>query len=276
MPKLQRIVQRGRRVIPRGWTPLLRLCASVNPSLRTYPAHMQNGETMYLDMREKMCHGYFFHGEVRHERGTEVLLRKVLGQGSTFVDIGANLGYYTRVASRLVGEQGQVHSFDPMPMVFSLLQKNTQDLCNVKLHNVALSNSHGKMHFSVRDKGDMSSLGDDSSAKEVITVETITMDQALRDTKRIDLIKMDVEGFELEVLQGARQSILDHHPVVYFEHLQHYLDDRGQRYAHFESFFGDLGYKLEYINHETPEAQITSEKPATYIVAMPIEYRIRD
>ena len=97
-------------------------------------------------------------GCLPHEDGAPRLLRTVLTPGSVFVDIGANVGYFTRMASKLVGEQGRVLAFEPMPRAERILRLNTRDLSNVEVFPVALSSVEGLAEFYVRKRGDTSSL----------------------------------------------------------------------------------------------------------------------
>ena len=73
------------------------------PGLQTYCAKMGQVDYLHLDLRESMCLGYLFFEGLPHELGTERLLRQVLKSADTFIDIGANVGYFTRMASFLVG-----------------------------------------------------------------------------------------------------------------------------------------------------------------------------
>ena len=96
MLTFQKLIQSGKRLIPRGWSPFLRLMAKIIPKMRNYPALLKNGDTLYINLEENMCHGYFYFGEVSDEQYTDAFFKKVVDRGDTFLDIGANVGYYTR------------------------------------------------------------------------------------------------------------------------------------------------------------------------------------
>jgi FkbM family methyltransferase len=269
MPALQRLVRRGRSVFPVGWSPLLRGAARLHPRLRRYPARMQNGDRLHLDLRENMCLGYFYHGEVPHEMATEVLLKRILRPGSSFVDIGANVGYYTRLASRLVGPGGRVVAFEPLLAALALLRLNTAELENTDVHAVALSDFVGEATFAIRKHGDTSSLRTASDGSREIRVEVTTADCMLRDLPAISLIKIDVEGFELEVLRGAEETIRQHRPVVYFECLPEFLESRGHAMESFQSYFEEADYRLAWANQADPERKLVSDTPSIYMIATP-------
>ena len=86
------------------------------------------------------------------------MLQRFLNDGGVFVDVGANVGYYTRIASRLVGCGGGVLAFEPMPAALRVLAMNCADLTNVRLYPVALGDVAGETTFYVRKMGDTSSL----------------------------------------------------------------------------------------------------------------------
>lgn len=272
MPTLQTIVRGGRKIIPRGWAPLVQTGARLIPNLQSYRAETESGDHFYLDLREKMCLGIFFDRGQPHERGTEALLHYVLKRGHTFVDVGANLGFYARVASSLVGDVGQVYAFEPMPAAFRLLRMNTDNLTNVTLHDDALSDREGVGEFYVRDHGDASSLISDGDGRP-IQVKLTTLDKKLSreeiGSRRVDFIKIDVEGAELNVLRGAVKTIQAHQPIVYFEFLPIYAEQYGFRYADFAEFFKRLDYSLHWINHSGNGCGVFGSETSTYIVALP-------
>jgi FkbM family methyltransferase len=267
---LQATVNIARRVIPRGWAPLIAAAARVVPSLQRYRARLSDGGEIYLDLREFMCFSYFFYGGVPHEMGTEKLLRRVLSDGAVFVDVGANIGYFTKLASRLVGATGRVFAFEPMPAALRLLRMNTSQLPNVTVLPLALSDMKGAATFYVRKKGDTSSLSHDPGANPVpVTVDTL--DESLAGQPRIDVIKIDVEGSELEVLRGGRAILERKRPIVYFEFLPCFAEPRGIRAETFQEFFKPFDYGLRWINHSPSDPSIMSDIPSTYVVAVPKE-----
>lgn len=131
------------------------------------------------------------------------VIKGLVKEGDIIVDAGANIGYYTILLSRAVGSKGKVYAFEPGKECFDLLRRNVKlNRCyNVVLINKALSNKEGKIKFYIneQDKGSSSMLKD-SLGTEVI-VEGTTLDKEV--TEPIDFMKMDIEGSELQALQGA-------------------------------------------------------------------------
>lgn len=150
-------------------------------------------------------------------------LRNLLLPGATFVDVGANLGIYTLVASRIVGCRGRVIALEPSAQSFPLLQKNItlNRLTNVCCLQVALSAERGTVrlyHAPCCSSGN--SLAQDPSFPESFeNVPAETLDDLLQRMPAggVDVIKMDVQGAEELVLRGAQEAIASMNPAVIFE-----------------------------------------------------------
>ena len=141
-----------------------------------------------------------------------------LDSGMVFIDIGASYGFYTLLASSLVEPCGKVISFEPNPTVRRRLFFHVMvNRCNnVILEGIALSDSVGEREFYiVREHSDLSGFATPVDCDYIrIIVETNTLDQYLKQRGiyyKVDLVKVDVEGAELQVLMGSRQ-LLTHRP----------------------------------------------------------------
>lgn len=270
MPLLQTLVRSARKLLPRGWAPLLQKSARWLPNLQSYRARIAGNDLLHLDLRQSMCLTIFFYQGQPHEQGTEALLRYILKPGDTFVDVGANVGFYTRIGSTLVGETGRVFAFEPLPAALRLLKMNTESLTNVVVDASALSDHQGEEDFHVREQGDTSSLlaGEPGSK---VRVAVTTLDRRLlgEDATRVDFMKIDVEGAELSVLRGATKMIEKYQPLVYFEFLPLYAAQHGFGYEDFVRFFQPLGYSLRWINHEGTGPDLFGATESTYLIAIP-------
>jgi FkbM family methyltransferase len=216
-----------------------------------------------------MCLGYFFHGGLRHEAGVERVLRKSLRPGSVFVDVGANIGLYTRLASRIVGPSGRVYAMEPQPAALRLLQANARDLPNTTILPLAIGEQSGEMEFFIKEKGDTSSFDPDGAASSV-RVPVSTLDRELSTAARVDLVKIDVEGFEMEVLRGAVETLRRHRPLVCFEFVTDYAARRGFTIDDYRAVFAPFGYTLQWIEATGRGPSLTSETPSSDILATPL------
>jgi FkbM family methyltransferase len=142
------------------------------------------------------------------------------------VDVGAYSGVISILCAK-VNAGAVVHAFEPNPYACKLLIRNVQanNLSNVTLHKLALSNITTKQNLYLKNASGVtatSSLERDypnnvAIEGEVISVNTCTLDEYFESS--IDLVKIDVEGHELQVLQGMRQHLLNSHPIVVTEAL---------------------------------------------------------
>jgi len=151
-----------------------------------------------------------------------IYLEKVLSSKAVFIDVGANLGIYTLVASRLVGRAGRVIAIEPSVQSFPALQKNiaVNRLTNVLPLPVALAEKTAKTWLHHGINPGQNSFGKDPSCNGVgEEVVTETLDSVLLQASvdHVDLIKMDVEGAEELVLRGASRVVTSERPLIIFE-----------------------------------------------------------
>jgi len=130
------------------------------------------------------------------------------------IDIGAHVGYYTLLAAKLVGPTGKVYAFEPEPGNHSTLQKNIQlnNYQNIVATRIAVSDRRGRasMYLTSLDSGRHSLFQHGLPKLGSTQVETTTLDWFLesQDAPRVDLIKIDVEGAEVDVLDGMHQLLI--------------------------------------------------------------------
>ena len=142
---------------------------------------------------------------------TEALLR-LTDIGDTAIDVGANVGYMTSVMAASAGPTGRVLAFEPNPGLFRLLAQTTNGWgagCDVQVRPAAVSNREGTAQLVIpRDAHNdgLARLGTAEGDAEVCDVECVTLDSLLSDA-RVGVLKIDVEGHEAEVLQGARELL---------------------------------------------------------------------
>lgn len=146
---------------------------------------------------------------LRQEEETDLeIVRRLLKPGQSFVDCGANIGIWTLVAASAVGTNGKVFAFEPNPATFEKLSQNVSLLelaSHIQLFASAVGSTNTNLPFSCEKSHNISQIVEMLN-NESILVSVVSLDLALRDNK-IDGIKIDVEGFELEVLQGAKSII---------------------------------------------------------------------
>lgn len=176
---------------------------------------------------------YFFGLLGRNELLLTDFVINNLKAGDVFIDVGANVGYYTLLASTIVGEGGQVHSFEPTPNLFEILQKNTILKRNTFLNQQALCDREGIIsftNFGLEYSGYNSVLPPtklfaDGRLKEklirlgkTISIKAVTLDSYCKiNNLHPNFIKLDTEGSEYNILLGAEEMIVTYRPIVTVE-----------------------------------------------------------
>jgi FkbM family methyltransferase len=156
-----------------------------------------------------------------------VVLREFAGPGDVAVDVGAHRGVYTSRLSRLVGSAGHVHAFEPNPESQSVLEAVVKRRRNVTLHATALSDHAGSAVLMrplgggghrIDAMGSLSNPQVEAAPHDVVDVALARLDDELAsESRRISLIKIDVEGHEQPVLEGATGVLADSRPALVLE-----------------------------------------------------------
>ena len=145
------------------------------------------------------------------EKLTTEMFKNVVKEGDVVLDLGANVGYYSLLAARLIGEKGKVYAFEPEPVNYSLLLKNIElnGYDNVVAVQKAVSNVAGKVRLFL-DKKDTGAhtIYQPDDEREFTEVESVILDDFFKDKEHpINVIKMDVEGAEMAAFSGMDRII---------------------------------------------------------------------
>jgi len=145
------------------------------------------------------------------DRPERRLLKAILSAGDVVVDAGANIGVYSQFLSRCVGATGVVHSFEPSPENFKRLESATRKLGNVRLRQAAVGESSGtsKLYLSDKLNVDHRAYASEGDSRRAVPIDIIALDDYFNPGQRIDLIKMDIQGYELHALRGANRVLAD-------------------------------------------------------------------
>lgn len=132
-------------------------------------------------------------------------LKKHITPGMTVIDVGANIGFYTRILSDLVGPRGKVIAFEPDPDNFSRLQKVVSGAKNVVIHQLAVGKQTKNIFlFKSSNLNVDHHTYQSSESREKVKISCVSLDDFLKG-ESVDVVKMDVQGFEHEVLQGMKK-----------------------------------------------------------------------
>lgn len=209
---------------------------------------LPDGSTVLCDLSDYIQRQIWFWGAF--DLAEAFVFSRLVRPGMVLVDAGANIGQYTLLGSTAVGAAGAVHSFEPVPQNWRHLRHHVElNRCaNVHLNQLGLWDSSRKMlvgmpagitgnagAFSVRGGAEPSG----------VEISVITLDEYLAHNKvdRVDFLKLDVEGAEPWVIQGAMGTLERDRPLILMEVNRAALEDLGASPAKLWNTFAALGYR---------------------------------
>ena len=188
------------------------------------------GEKMYVVFPEGMSSTIYQYGSIDVGQTLTRSLLHYLKPGMTFFDVGSHYGYFSLLASHIVGDSGQVHAFEPTPRTFRTLQKNAATKKNIHAnHNAAW---HYETELTLQDYGlffsGFNSVFDarlennhkeETAAKKTeYNVQAITIDGYVERTGACpDFVKIDAESAEPYIIQGMANTLAQHKPILALE-----------------------------------------------------------
>lgn len=196
------------------------------------------GKCKFLEKDTYVGRSMFSYGEYNPDE-TEMIISLAAGR---CLDVGANIGV---ISQALIASGFSVEAFEPQPEIFKLLVENCASMSLLESghyeHNVAIGAQAGvanmpKVHYSVKNNFGGLGIGTPSIYGN-IEVPVVTIDSF--EYRDVGFIKVDVEGYELEVLEGAQETIKRCKPVMYLE------DDRDNKSAALRKYLDYLGYSIE-------------------------------
>lgn len=167
-------------------------------------------------------------------------------RGSLVVDVGANIGDHTIAYIEAAGPHGLVIAYEPHPLAFECLWRNCRSSINIR---TALGNSLGNVSFA---RDEMNVGASYISYSGTHTVALTTLDSEMHrlsnqiGSRQLSLIKIDCEGYELEILKGARQTILSHKPIMVAELNKGALERAGTSQQEVLDYVQELGYRIQF------------------------------
>jgi FkbM family methyltransferase len=174
----------------------------------------------------KSFRNLFFLRKITRKMGLNTILFKIIYRGNSYeelfdtyfsnniksdfcvYDVGANMGYYSLIFSKLVGEEGAVISFEPSLINFNKLNENVKSTSNITTLNIGVGNSESKLFISqgADDIGATSRISD-KATENGQWVDIMSIDNIVTKNRFPNAIKIDVEGFEVEVIEGAINTL---------------------------------------------------------------------
>nr|WP_295106840.1 FkbM family methyltransferase [uncultured Caulobacter sp.] len=210
------------------------------------------------------------------EPGTTDVLRRLVQPGMVVADVGANIGLLTLVMAWAAGPGGKVIAFEPEAVPRSNLEKmkHLNGLSWVEVRDQAVGEKAGQLTFHVSDiigHSSLYALPENEGSRE-IQVEVVPLDD-VAPAKRMDVVKIDVEGAELDVLAGMTGVIAKNPDLaIVAEFGPEHLKRVGQTPAQWFKAFADAGFKAYMIDEATGAAEPTNAKAAAKVVSANIAF----
>jgi len=207
------------------------------------------------------------------------ILKKFLKSGDTFVDVGANVGYVSSFALGLVGQSGEVHSFEPVPRYLQRLESIRDINPNVPLYinGVALGEEVGTSSISVS----FSNIGwntvvadfmnpEDTAAKIEVRMETLDNYFAAKNIRWPRIVKIDTEGYEYPIIKGFQRYLrsCNELPMLVVEIMPTAYPKLGLSLHDFSSFMKTMGY-VSYDTDLARQVDIANAKKIVDVVFIP-------
>lgn len=205
------------------------------------------------DLKELIDWNVYFYGA--YEKDGLKLMKHLLNNkpDPIFLDIGANTGVYSIFMSKFCKE---VHAFEPAEKAIEALKTNIKinNIKNIFIHNIGLGERTGRLNLLVPLRygtGNSSFVYNGPQNTESVEVDVVKGDEAVKklNLKKIDLIKIDVEGFEKDVLAGLKETIKKYHPIIFME-ITEFTKKNFPDIDKWNSVFG--GYKIFNLVEHAP------------------------
>ncbi len=231
-----------------------------------------NGIKITVNLQSHIDAQIFWQGFQEADRGEVILMKKLLNPDSVFIDIGANIGVFSLVAASIV-KNGQIHAFEPSKRLFNNLNANIalNGFTNLKTNNLGLfsettnKNLHHPQGVGMINAGAASLFPEhqveiDNNEVEQISLITFDSYAEKNNLPKIDLIKMDIEGAEMNALKGAKNSLVQFKPLILMELDEDCLNRAGSSFKEVLDFFGALNYEINTIDFNGNITKVESIK----------------
>ena len=155
-----------------------------------------------------------------HEPLSTKILMENLHEGMSIADVGANLGYFALQEAKVVGPKGVVYAIEPIPQNFFLLRHNValNNLKNIQVFNLAIGDEDGSLDLFLSYASNWASaFKTPINIDQKITVPSKRLDTFLKDKGKVDLVRMDVEGYETKIVDGMEETLKQKNLMLFIE-----------------------------------------------------------
>jgi FkbM family methyltransferase len=222
------------------------------------------GEWLYKNTYSIYKPLYFFYKRMTEQNEIN-LLEKHINKNDTVVDIGSNIGFYTILISKLVGQNGKVYAFEPDKLNFERLKKNTHHLKNVVLENKAVGKKTELIKLYYSELNVDHRTYPINNANNFIEIQSVSLNEYFENKEKIDFIKMDIQGYEPYALQGMTDILEKNKNIKLLSEFWPFgLEESGysalQYFKYLKNFFSNIMILQKNQLVELSESNISSLK----------------
>jgi FkbM family methyltransferase len=176
------------------------------------------------------------------------LLSDHIKPGMTVLDIGANIGFYSIFFSTLVGDKGRVYAIEPDPINFSHLIKSTHGHKNIISLQKAVGEVTGKLRLYYSEELNVDhQTYDIGEGRKYFEVDSISLDEYFSSDKNIDLVKIDIQGFDFQAMKGMKEILeRSEHMMILGELWPYGLNKAGSGSKEYMDYLRDEGFTIKY------------------------------
>ncbi|HTB06525.1 MAG TPA: FkbM family methyltransferase [Bacteroidia bacterium] len=150
----------------------------------------------------------YFYWKGRKDKEKIDFLREYIKPGMTVIDIGANIGFYSALFAKMVGEKGRVYSFEPDPVNFSHLVSNTKKFKNATVNNAAVSDKSGTIKlYRYNLNVEFKTYDVNGESTDFTEIKCVSLDDYFKNGETADVVKTDTEGYDYFVINGMKELI---------------------------------------------------------------------
>ena len=264
------------KLMPRGGFRLLVILSKFVPALRHYPVALpivRGRVTLKANLANNVFFPLLKYGCYRHQIAEDFVIQALLKDGDCVADVGANIGYVSLVCAQCVGD-GIVYAFEPSAVTFDYLEQMATQVRQIKPYQLAISDSSGSVRFVDEISSDTSHIADIHDPRGYL-VDCCTIDAwaSTHEIGRIDFLKIDAEGHDVQVMQGAGGVIKRYHPFIEFEAFTQ--KDTARVFDILQDLDYAAGYNIYRVNKQYPLSVHLADNSTNNYFAIPT-IRLRD
>lgn len=267
-------VSRAAHAFPGGYfisLVLKKLFKPLYPKNQDFVAFQFQGIRFNVELHTDLGQKLFWRGA--HSWPPIFTLINYIKPGFTCIDLGANQGEYTLWMSKLTGSQGEVHSFEPAPKMIAQLKKNLQAnqyfSKNVQVHEYGLSDEDcfvdlylPEEGLQVANEGAASVFKSSEKDEFIARIELKKSGDTIRKviSKKVDFMKIDIEGSEMKALKGMEEVLREDKPIILIEINKKALNNAGSSPLEVARFLENLGYNFFFIEQRGKLSKVLLEQ----------------